>query len=75
MAWRRRTTILRLGHSNHEFRNAALRFSSNENKISPESIRGCIAWLGLYLLRKLCRKDIDLLDDGRFRKKLWGFCH
>src|SRR5882724_8333963 len=24
---------------------------------------------------ELCCKDIDLLDDGRFRKKLWGFCH
>src|SRR4029077_201321 len=24
---------------------------------------------------KLCCKDIDLLDDGRFRKKLRGFCH
>src|SRR4029077_15176284 len=24
---------------------------------------------------KLCCKDIDLLNDGRFRKKLRGFCH
>jgi hypothetical protein len=28
------TGALRLAHSNHEFQNAALRFSSNENKIS-----------------------------------------
>src|SRR5882762_4233522 len=29
----------------------------------------------LYLLRKFCRKDVHLLDDGRFREKLWSFRH
>jgi hypothetical protein len=36
---------------------------------------GATAWLSLYLLREFCRKDFDLLDDGRFREKLWSFRH
>src|SRR6266581_6575665 len=31
---------------------------------------------GLYIKSGELRcKDIDLLDDGRFREKLWSFCH
>ena len=36
---------------------------------------GATAWLSLYLLREFCREDFDLLDDGRFREKLWSFRH
>src|SRR4029077_7757420 len=28
-----------------------------------------------YLVRKFCRKDFDLLDDGRSGEKLWSFRH
>ena len=39
-------------------------------KISHRSAVGCSAWLGLYLLGKLRRKNINLLDERRLGEKL-----